>query len=407
MAKFISDPKVALLIKTDFAEQTFDRYNKFLNQLPMYVDYFSIDEVTSNFDRSLHGVETLLGDDSPLKFVKLVDFPLYQFNVSNAAASTSDVGSLESEVTGEAVVLSEHGTPKVDDLFVVTDISSKVKNIYRVNKSDLSKVNGVPVYQISFYLYTDEQVSATELSNQTVGEYKPVTDSDSDAVKFVPTTKAATINELKILSDKLKSEYSEMFFDKMTGMVSFRQNNGSFIYDPVGIHYMRTVNVFKHHQFYRNEMHFPPKRVPFSLESSKKDNIWNAIIKADKNAVSENNFLTLLPIEVTRDSTYFGYQVSVLVPIYVSSLSTMETKYPIYGNFKEYLLSNDEQFVPDVIPVEYASLFKQHINRNLNETSLLEVMRRIEIEYEFLDFFMIPVLIYVTDQKVQELITNS
>lgn len=80
---------------------------------------------------------------------------------------------------------------------------------------------------------------------------------------------------------------------------------------------------------------------------------------------------------------------------------------PIYGNFKDYVLSADDQTASNVIPTEYASLFKKHINRNLDETSLLEVMRRIEIEYEFLDFFMIPVLIYVTDQKIQELITNS
>lgn len=406
MAKFISDPSITSQIKEDFANQTFNRYNTFLNQRPMYVEYFSMDEVSSNFDRSLHGVETLLGDDSPLKFVKLVDFPLYQFNTSGASTTTSDLGSLEVEVTGQAVILSEHGTPKVDDMFVITDIYTNVRNIYRVNQADLSKVNGHPVYQISFYLYVDQQVVVDELYNQVSATYAPTINNSTDSVKFVPVDKAAIIAELKVLADGLKESYSNMFHDKLTGQFSF-QKDGQYIYDPVGIYFMRTCNAFKRYSYYRNEKFFAPKQVPLSLEVSKKLNIWHAIVRRDKNLLTDANYLTLLPIEVVRDSLYYGYPVKVSVPMYVADTGGVIQSTPIYGNFKDYVASTDDQTTSDVIPTEYASLFKKHINRNLDETSLLEVMRRIEIEYEFLDFFMIPVLIYVTDQKIQELVTNS
>lgn len=406
MAKFISDPSITSQIKEDFANQTFNRYNKFLNQRPMYVEYFSMDEVSSNFDRSLHGVETLLGDDSPLKFVKLVDFPLYQFNTSGASTTTSDVGSLEVEVTGQAVILSEHGTPKVDDFFVVTDIYTNIRNIYRVNQADLSKVNGLPVYQISFYLYTDQQVVVDELYSQVSGTYAPTINNSTDTVKFVPEDKAAIIAELKVLVDGIKDDYSSMFHDKITGQLSF-QKDGGYIYDPVGIDFMRVCNVFKKYSYYRNERFFPPTRLPASFEIAKRSNIWNAIVKRDKNLLTDANYLTVLPIEVFQRSLYYGYNVKVSVPMYVADSGGTIQSTPIYGNFKDYVLSADDQTASNVIPTEYASLFKKHINRNLDETSLLEVMRRIEIEYEFLDFFMIPVLIYVTDQKIQELITNS
>jgi len=107
-------------------QNTYSYQSKRLQGTPIFVTYYNKNVSASEQDQPLETVKDLLGYESPIKYNKINDFPLYLASESNPTIDIDEAFGLNTESTGEAVILPNTIKP----LFMTFSISITWKSSY-------------------------------------------------------------------------------------------------------------------------------------------------------------------------------------------------------------------------------------------------------------------------------------
>lgn len=457
MAKIVNDINVTNLTKQDFLNQTLDTYSSFLNEIPTYVDYLSINIPNSLNEASLHNIEELLGDDSPIKLNKTSNFPIYKFEKLDPQ---SDVDG-NVIIQGSAVVIPNTLKPEIDDLFIVTS-SNMTRELFRINSVDKERMRGKQFYKISFYLY--DLVTPTEVINQVIEEFETVTTFNLDEISIIKKTTAEQIEELLTIRNLLQN-YLSMFHDKRVNLYVYRfETQATFpntlpnnvtrlipnhrntkeytIYDHRLQYFIQRHKLLARNNPYRNELFFNlleynhyseinyfKKSILYSVENKNINNIFgngyvltpfisgvynpyeghynsDVFEPISYNIPVDENELIIID-DLVSDIEYLDDLLSLDV-VYDDLVGVSRELYKVsdsfivtIGNFVEYYNDNNDLVIPTV-ESHYASILKSYINNNLTITSLIEELNSIDFKASFQDYYFIPMMIYIINKTILE-----
>lgn len=186
-----------------------EKYSKFQAGAPSFVTYYSKDHEKSTSDRSLDNVEEIIGDNSPLKYNKLKDFPLYNVAEMNPTIEWDEEWGTEKDLESEAVILPGTIEPLPDD-FIVFQYQSKenaTSRIYRVTNVEMSSLENSAYYKIQ---YQNFNVNTEDIENQVSNVYRTVfSNIGTDSKSLILEEDFYQVNH----SIKYADEFSQLFID--------------------------------------------------------------------------------------------------------------------------------------------------------------------------------------------------
>jgi len=202
-----------------YVAQVSRTYSRLFSRSPTFVTYYQIDPDAGYADINLGGAVNFVGAESPIKFHRIEDFPVYGISEADLSTSLEELeGAVSNNIGGEAFVLPGTIEPNENDVFVIQHLGTPL--LFRVKQVDPAYLEGRSFFKVQYLLdnnppgLLDRQVSgefAFELRN--VGtEFSPVLKADT----------AQASRELGIVEEAFRVAYWRAFYDRGSGCLVLR-----------------------------------------------------------------------------------------------------------------------------------------------------------------------------------------
>lgn len=201
-----------------------DEYSKYFESAPNFVTYFSVDSKASMADGTLGSVIESLGSESPLRFNKILDLPIY--GVEEIVPQTEfdeDTGRRE-QVEGSAILLPGSIQPQPEDFFYFSYSQRDTTHlrIYRVTNVETSSFHEKTYYRISYE--EPEGMDFARLDSQTIDTYDVLfKDVGSEKVAIIEDSKYKLMQVIADVLNDISEEYIDAFYDPTMNI--FKANN--------------------------------------------------------------------------------------------------------------------------------------------------------------------------------------
>jgi len=215
-------------LRETFLEQASSSYKILFNKAPIFTTYYKLNSEKSTTDTTLGGVIEIIGKESPLKFDKIRDFPIYGITDMQLSRVVNDDLGIETEgLEGEAYILSDTIEPSHNDFFFITYQNTPL--LLRVNNAEYEKIEGSTFYKITFH--ADRIDYRNEIEKQVVGKY-------FFELANVGTTYACVLSEenakyaecIDSYTAALVTLYRKLFFDKNSSCVILKDEESSIFH---------------------------------------------------------------------------------------------------------------------------------------------------------------------------------
>ena len=142
MALVLSSAKSHFINKMTetFLNNKLGQYSKYLDTTPTFVTYYAINQARSRADAGSGMVYELINDQSPIRYNKITDFPVYKMSqlIPNGVFDDGNY-NVELEIS-DITVLPNTVRPRGDD-FVLIEMPNSPKLLFRVNNSVFSNLS--------------------------------------------------------------------------------------------------------------------------------------------------------------------------------------------------------------------------------------------------------------------------
>ena len=244
-----------------FVTQTTGKYQKlFSSNPPTFATYYSLSVTEGSVEPTLRGADEIIGRDSPLKYSRIENMPLYgntQFDLNREI--DENLGAQTGEVGGDAFLLPGSIEPRENDYFVLEHTQSRV--MFRVTAVNVDRIEGRGYHKITFIL--DEGMKTEEQINDQLaehGEYEFDMDGlgTHETPPIIQKIGKRLRNELAEVLDALKQWYiTKYYYEKYGALLHLStDSNRYFVHDQMLEHFIRKNEVF-HTKRYLHALSLP------------------------------------------------------------------------------------------------------------------------------------------------------
>jgi hypothetical protein len=132
-----------------FQERLDSQYSRFLDKSPTFVNYYHINNINSIGDNGFENVEAIIGPNSPIKFNKINNFPMYGLDSILLDLNDEEEG-LDVNFESELIILPNTVIPYPNDIFTITYLSKSY--IFMVTTVSYDTIKSNNYYKIGFML---------------------------------------------------------------------------------------------------------------------------------------------------------------------------------------------------------------------------------------------------------------
>lgn len=378
--------------------------SRFIDSTQTYVDYYHIDNEGTTTDAGFIDVASILGFRSPIKFKKIHDFPLYGIEQIVLSIQDADQG-LDTEYTGEAIILPNTIKPLQNDYFVIKYLRDSY--LFRVTDVNYDSVMADGFYRISYMLDFIDDEKFQELEKQVEESYECVLENiGTENSCIIESTIHVNLTEINKIYDEMVQTYLSIFYDERYNCVLGDLNKGRRLYDP----YM-TDFINRHHLFNKkNDLQtiilseqIEDKFYKIKYEKS----VYRFIERQDVDRIRKFTF-SLYKGTMHQESAFYRWKDSSIEVVDVID-AFLENDAFLYGesidifseDFVEMVQNNEE------MNNDYGKLISKFIKKEKIE--LNEIGRK--LEEELLDFnssmevfFFTPIILYIIRETIKSVI---
>lgn len=174
MALILSSEKSHFIQKTveTFSQNKLGQYSKYLDTTPTFVTYYAINQAQSRADIGSGQVNELLGKGSPLRYNKILEFPVYKMQQLIPNGNFEDGNyDVEIELT-DLTILPNTVKPRGDD-FILLETPNAPKMLFRVTNFKMNTIQSNDFYMIDADLFITGD-DCNRIESQVVETYKTV-----------------------------------------------------------------------------------------------------------------------------------------------------------------------------------------------------------------------------------------
>lgn len=197
-----------------YAQNKLGQYSKILDKNPIFVTYYHICKPLSRVDVGTGGIESEYGARSPIRFNKILDFPVYNLPELKPELVYDETGyDIELDIS-DVTILPGTIKPSVGDLFIL-DIPHVKQYLFRVNNVRYNTIqsNDFYLFDADIKAIGTDLESTKEINTQIVDTYQTVFDNIGTEDRcFVKTSDIGYLNSISDLYHKLKDYYVDAFY---------------------------------------------------------------------------------------------------------------------------------------------------------------------------------------------------
>lgn len=363
------------------------------------VDYYNINSTKSTVDEASNQIYGLIGEESPLRFNKIIDAFIYGIQRVDVNQQINDYGLESDSIEGEAIVLPNTFVPVANDYFRIKylkdDILFKVINV-SIDTLD----NGANLYKISYKLSQYDKTD--DIMKQVVDQYKMIVNNIGTNFKSViRSTDFDLIKEIDENLISLKDYFKELFYRNKVQTFIFSINNNNF-YDPYMIEFIIRNKLLEGSGDYIYVTHEVTLPRTFSIDYD--NSFFRSIELGDKTKL--NNKLKSQGVEIddvnslmsVRIDPYFSIDYNIIPEnIYLTFIN----------NFPEDLInrieSNTRYTSEDLDSYLAWNIVIDYFNDVSFKTNIIEDLEKIVYTASQDQFYYIPVIIFILEKFVKTL----
>jgi hypothetical protein len=195
----------------DFEQRTDSQLNRFLDTTPVFTVWYHINNPESMADVGWKDIEQLLGPNSPVRFNRISNVPIYQMDQVLTNLSQTEYGA-DIEYEGDGVLIPNTVIPDPNDFFMIQHLHSIYMFRIKEISYDTMRPNGY--YKISFFLmYTDED-SLDYLRKQTIeGNICILENIGTERNSVVADIDYEHITKLEKMANEMIDMYMDLFYN--------------------------------------------------------------------------------------------------------------------------------------------------------------------------------------------------
>lgn len=210
-----------------YTKNKIGQYSKFLDKNPIFVTYYHINQALSRQDVGTGTIETELGERSPIKFNKVLQFPIYNIPELKPDVTYDETGYDIEMDCNDLIILPNTIKPRSGDYFIVSFPGIK-EFLFRVNNFRYNTIQSNDYYMIDADIKRiGNDLEDQYLTGQVIEEYLTVFDNIGTEDRcFVKTTDISYVNSMADLFYKLRDYYKNAFY--IRDLNSFTYQTGRF-----------------------------------------------------------------------------------------------------------------------------------------------------------------------------------
>lgn len=234
-----------------YSKNKIGQYSKFLNKNPVYVTYYSINLQMSRADVGTGGIESELGENSPIKFNKILGFPVY--NIPELKPDiTFDESGMDIELDiNDVQVLPNTIKPKPVD-YMILHIPGAKEILFRVNNFEYNTVQSNDFYSISLDIKDiGDNLEETRMKGQIVETYQTIFENIGTQDRcFIRIDDIDKLNTIVKTLNQLKEFYINAFYNRDTNSFLLMDNypchcnNDAILYDAYLEKFIGDSNIY-------------------------------------------------------------------------------------------------------------------------------------------------------------------
>ena len=346
--------------------------------------------------------ERLNGITSPIRYNKLINFPLYGIEQIQLQLEEEEEG-LTSDYSGEAIILPNTIHPSVDDYFIINYLEKKY--MFRITKYEYDTIKSNNYYKVEFSIQSVDVSFFNDIERQVIKVYYTQFDNIGTDDKVFLTAESVQVGDkIKNLYDNLSKNYLDMYFqptkdpyNTLLYMQPSEAYDGDFdwIFDQNLVHFCNKNEIFYEHSSTDAILFYEEPRGYFHMDYA--NSIYDLMEHYEPSRINViNGHFDLEPTAV-MDSIFMYYRDKRVkyVREYKRPYNFVNT--PIHEYLpKEFITgiaNKDISSLTDPIDIFVATW----INDSTDTDTLLDIMEKIEPHhnrYTFHNFIFIPLLIF-------------
>jgi hypothetical protein len=406
--KFKILPKI--INETRFVENNIFEYekrlqsplNRFIDKSPTLVTYYHINNDETTVDGGFEDIEAYIGDNSPIVFNKITDFPIYGLQQINPQIIEDDQG-IDVNYEAEAYILPHTIKPFQNDAFVINVLNEHDTYIFRVTSIEYDNIHPDNYYKIDFKLESVDPFTLERLEEQCIDTYVCVLDNiGTEDNCILKTDLYDKYKRLQDIYEDLSNTYINIFYNERYNTLLGSKECAEKVYDPYLIHFVNNWGLFNK----KNELttyifsqELQDTRFRFKYEKS----IYRFIERHDIRLINNFRYYTYKGVDLRYSSFSLWND---------ESINILEIPTDYYDD-KTSLIFTDEflDIIRNNKPIEsdYGKVLKAYILGKVEikdiPDSLPDALYSLNANMEF--FFITPILLYIIREVLGRSMKNK
>jgi len=381
-----------------YEEKMNSQYSRFLDKNPTFVTYYHINNIESIADTGFQNVEAIIGDNSPLRYQKIKDFPIYGLDPILPDLSDDEEG-LTISYDSELIILPNTIKPTPHDFFTIDHLGKTF--LFMVNDVKYDTIKSNNYYKISFHIDSVDDDETENLEKQVQEVYNCIFRNIGTQEKCLILEEDA--EKLKKLNDIYKlivDRYKILFFNKRYNSFIFEDvKNNVKVYDKFLTEFIIRNKLFQEKYNY-NTLYLvnedPTNRFPVEYEHC----IYRIIERNKKESI--NNIRCGYNIIRNQDSIFNVYS-----DIYIRGINFVNDEFDYINPDLIEQIQTGEKFYNNTVVYD---TIVDHFNGRLDAIYAFDLTRLEDIEYinyDFESFILIPILLYILKLYVNKFMKEN
>lgn len=379
---------------------TNSKYLLYFEGSPTYITYYQLDSLASLTDVGLENVNSLIGKNTPKKYKRIFEVPIYGVDALDVSNELSERG-LEARVNGEFMMLPNTVRPYSGDFFIF-EYEGLETHLFRIDDVQYDKITAEKFFRCTYslYPYNTEEIFENVSDDYTCIQNEDTLGVDSgNTISIVKNSTLAAQEASQNLIDGIIEKYKSLFYNEDSDTFSCynidevgSNGEGSFYWSPYLQHFLYETKALTPYnekvmsEIYINDIsegEFPT----IYNELTYRNSIFRNIQIKNKDINFSSNFISISDynLKCNRNLPFFMCPYNFKL---VSPINTNKTNSIPYSNAKLLLYFNEANFK------DVDHYHKVHKMDNIHIGRLAEYLKDNDIVYECINHEMEPSGIY-------------
>ena len=396
-----------------FSQNKVGQYAKYLQRNPIFVEYYQINQARSRADSGTGSINTPIGPDSPLRYNKIKEFPIYNVPEMKPDVQYDETGGMNIDMDLNGIVILP-GTiqPIPGDFIYLKMPGMKQGFLIEINNFEFNTIQSNDFYLVDTHIMFVEENGSfpryDDLQNQVVESYTCIFDNIGTQDKCIIRDDIyEKANEYKEFIRSFSDNYREIYYQGEVGAFAcfgFWTTTPTYLYDLYLTKFIKETDLFFDDTGHHSTALSYDDSIPMNFDYTYRQTLWYAVQHQTSKMMQRYQYYRTGSI--MKSGSPFKYSINAQE---TQSIRLELSKCPI----EEYLSQRVGGVTPEYFPI---LLTKGILEKNLESTDYLDLIiynwvLQIDMDIDFNklmdydmtmsrhNFWYFPLIIFILQQK--------